>query len=50
MLLVQIIDRYFGNMRATFAFKGDEVYASFAKAAEYFLTEYQGTLIGRKKE
>lgn len=46
-LFIQIVDRYFGNLSITFSFKGEEVYATFEKSAEYFLTEYQGTLIGR---
>jgi hypothetical protein len=49
MLCVQVIDRYFGNMSVIFAFKGDEVCASFTKTAEYFLNEYQGLLIGKRK-
>lgn len=48
LLFVQIIDRYFGNMSAKFHFKDDEVYAVFSKAAENFLNEYQGSLVGRK--
>ena len=48
LLFVQIIDKYFGNMNARFFFKGDEVYSVFQKTAEYFLTEYQGKLLGRK--
>ena len=48
LLFVQIIDKYFGNMSARFCFKGEEVYASFQKAAEYFLTEYQGKLLAKK--
>ncbi len=47
-LHVQIIDRYFGNMTAQFAFKGDEVFAVFQKAAEHFLNEYQGSLIAKR--
>lgn len=47
-LYVQIIDKYFGNMSAVFAFKDDLVYACFTRAAEFFLGEYQGTLTGRK--
>ena len=50
MLYVQIIDKYFGNISMTFAFKGDEVYGRFCKVAEYFLDEYQGTLKGRAKK
>ena len=48
VLFVQIIDKYFGNFDARFAFKGDEVYATFQKAAEHFLNEYQGALLGKK--
>jgi hypothetical protein len=36
---VQIIDRYFGNFSAVFAFKGDVVTAHFNKAAEAFLNQ-----------
>lgn len=49
MLCVQVIDRYFGNMSAIFAFKGDEVCAKFTKTAEYFMDEYQGVLVGKRK-
>ena len=48
LLFVQIIDRYFGNLSVRFSFKGDEVYATFQKAAEHFLNEYQGALLGKK--
>ncbi len=48
LLCVQIIDRYFGNMSALFAFKDNEVCARFTKTAEAFLDEYQGDLIARK--
>lgn len=50
MIYVQIIDRYFGNLCMQFAFKNDEVYARFTKVAEFFLNEYNGTLIGRKSK
>ena len=50
ILFVQIIDKYFGNMSAEFSFKGKEAYAYFTKTAEYFLTEYQGALVGKRKE
>ena len=50
LLFVQIIDKYFGNMSAHFYFKGDEVYAVFQKAAEHFLNEYQGVLLGQKRK
>ncbi|MBO5068273.1 MAG: serine hydrolase [Clostridia bacterium] len=49
ILFVQIIDEYFANMSAVFAFKGDEVVVSFSKTAEAFLEEYQGVLIAHKE-
>jgi hypothetical protein len=48
-LRVQIIDRYFGNLFMIFAFKGDEVGISMVKAAEHFLTEYEGRAMGKLK-
>ena len=48
LLCVQIIDKYFGNMSAKFSFRENEVYVVFSKNAEYFLTEYKGSLTGRK--
>ena len=48
LFFVQIIDKYFGNLSVRFSFKGDEVYATFQKAAEHFLNEYQGALLGKK--
>lgn len=50
MLFVQIIDKYFGNMSMSFAFKDNEAYAVFQKTAEYFLTEYQGETVAKKAE
>ncbi len=47
-LFVQIIDKYFGNMSSTFAFKGDEAFVSFTKTAEAFLNEYQGELLAKR--
>ena len=44
ILKVQIIDKYFGNMSAVFAFKGQYAAAYFSKCAEAFLDEYQGRL------
>ncbi|MBQ9083728.1 MAG: hypothetical protein IJY28_09565, partial [Clostridia bacterium] len=41
-LRVQIIDRYFGNFLATFAFSGDEAACKFSATAENFLQEYNG--------
>ncbi|MBQ7913646.1 MAG: serine hydrolase [Clostridia bacterium] len=49
LLFVQIIDKYFGNMSALFAFKGDEAHANFTKTAEAFLDEYEGKLVAKKK-
>jgi hypothetical protein len=49
-LFVQIIDKYFGNMSATFAFKHDYVYADFTKTAEAFLEEYQGKVLAKKRD
>ena len=47
ILLVQIIDKYFGNLHARFAFNGDTCVAEFIKNAEDFLNEYQGLIIAR---
>ena len=41
-LRVQIIDRYFGNMTATFAFRDDVVTVRMIRNAEDFLNEYYG--------
>ena len=49
ILFVQIIDRYFGNMSAVFAFKGDDAAAYFSKTAEFFLMEYEGRLLAHRK-
>jgi len=46
-LLVYITDDYLGTMRATFAFKGDEISVLMTKAAEWFLDEYEGFAGGR---
>lgn len=47
-LRVQIIDRYFGNMTAEFAFRKDGAAVRMQKTAEDFLEEYQGTLFAPK--
>ena len=47
VLRVYLIDMYFGNFTATFAFKGDEVALSMEKTAEWFLEEYQGFTAGK---
>jgi len=49
-LFVQIIDRYFGNLRATFAFKGEDAVCRFNSAAENFLEEYKGEAVGHLKK
>ncbi len=46
---VQIIDKYFGNFLATFAFVGDEVSCKFAATAENFLREYNGSFEAHKE-
>jgi hypothetical protein len=46
-LRVQIIDRYFGNLTATFAFRDGAVTVRMVKNAEDFLDEYYGILTGR---
>ena len=46
-LRAQIIDRYFGNMRAIFAFRGNEVAVSMRSCAENFLQGYEGTFRGK---
>jgi hypothetical protein len=50
ILFVQIIDRYFGLMSATFAFNGEYAAAQFKKVGENFLNEYQGELTAKKKQ
>ena len=50
LLNVQIIDRYFGNFSAVFAFKGEECALSMRKTAEDFLNEYNGCAIARLKK
>ena len=45
LLFVQIIDRYLGNLSVMIGFKGNELYATFDKTAEFFLEEYQGSLV-----
>ena len=41
-LRVQIIDTYFGNMTAEFAFRSNVAIVQMQKTAEDFLEEYQG--------
>lgn len=47
LMRVQIIDRYFGNMFAHFAFKGDEVGIWMNASAEDFLGEYKGRITAK---
>ncbi len=47
---VQIIDKYFGNFLATFAFAGDEAACRFYATAENFLREYNGAFTAKKKK
>ncbi len=47
-LRVQIIDDYFGNMTASFAFKDNGVSVEMKKTAEAFLNEYWGTAAGKR--
>jgi hypothetical protein len=49
VIRVQIIDRYFGNLRMVFGFNGDDCSAMFYPAAEDFLREYNGMLVAHKK-
>jgi len=44
---VQIIDKYFGNMLATFSFREDCAVVTMTKTAEDFLKEYTGTLVAK---
>ncbi|MBE5866970.1 MAG: serine hydrolase [Lachnospiraceae bacterium] len=46
-IMVQIIDRYFGNMTITLGFKDGEAGVFMHKNAECFLEEYQGYGMGR---
>ncbi len=47
MLVFQIIDRYFGNGVAMFAFKDEEATVSMKSTAENFLNEYRGVAVAR---
>jgi hypothetical protein len=41
-MLVYITDLYLGTLKATFAFKGNEISIFMTKVAEWFLDEYAG--------
>lgn len=45
MILVQIIDRYLGNMSMMFSFKGNKVAGLITKTAEDFLDEYPTAIV-----
>ncbi len=49
MLRVQIIDKYFGQLTATFAFKGNSAVLHMEKTAEDFLDEYYGYILAKKE-
>ena len=48
-LRVQIIDRYFGNLRAIFAFRDNDVVVNMISTAEDFLGEYHGMLLAKRE-
>jgi hypothetical protein len=45
-MLVYITDIYLGSLKMTVSFKDNEVTVYMAKAAEWFLDEYEGVAIG----
>lgn len=47
-IMVQIIDRYFGNLTMTFGFRDGQVGVFMQKTAEYFLDEYVGFAHGTR--
>ena len=49
-LRVQIIDRYFGNLTMTFAFRDEYVTVQCLKFAENFLGEYQGNFVAKRAD
>jgi hypothetical protein len=48
VIRAQIIDKYFGRLAMSFAFKDDSIVVRMDKTAEYFLDEYVGTAYGTK--
>lgn len=48
-IFVQIIDKYFGRLVIGISYIDDRVQIEMKKAAEAFLTEYQGTASGKMK-
>ncbi len=49
-LKVQIIDKYFGNMLATFSFRGKTSVLKMKRNAEAFLKEYEGVAVATLSE
>ena len=47
VIKVQIIDKYFGRVAMSFAFKDEYIVVRMEKAAEAFLNEYNGTAKGK---
>lgn len=50
LILIQIIDDYFGNASMVFAFKDEHLVIQSSKTAEDFLYGYDGIAIGKVKE
>ena len=48
-LCVQIIDIYFGNLSLVFSFVGEDAVVTAVKNAEYFLMDYNGTVIAKRE-
>ena len=48
IIKAQIIDKYFGRLSMSFAFKDGHIMVRFNKTAEAFLNEYEGFAIGKK--
>ena len=48
VIKAQIIDKYFGRLAMSFAFKDDSIVVRMDKTAEHFLDEYVGTAYGTK--
>jgi CubicO group peptidase (beta-lactamase class C family) len=48
-LLVYITDAYLGTLKATFAFRGENIAVYMTKVAEWFLDEYQGFAGGQAR-
>ena len=48
IIKTQIIDKYFGRLSMSFAFKDGYIMGRYSKTAEAFLEEYNGVAIGKK--